>query len=136
MQNYSKIGGVLSIVAGGFGVLWLIVIVCFLLFSFFIVAEPDVFNEPGAPPDGVLAVLAAVYIVMGLFYVIIGVLAIVGGVFAIKKKYWGWSLAGAIAATVIFLPCGIPAIIFVSLGRSEFSGATPPAPAAPAVIQT
>jgi hypothetical protein len=49
------------------------------------------------------------------------VLAIVGGAFALKKRHWPLALAGAIAGTITFFPCGIPAIIFVSLGKEEFS---------------
>jgi hypothetical protein len=52
---------------------------------------------------------------------LIGALGIVGGVYAIKKKHWALALAGAIAGTVTFFPCGIPAIIFVSLGKEEFT---------------
>ena len=61
------------------------------------------------------------YSAIGLFYALVGVLGIVGGVFALKKNRWSLALAGAIAGTVTFFPCGIPAIIFVTLAKQEFS---------------
>ena len=68
------------------------------------------------------------YAAIGLLFALVGVLGIVGGIFAIKKKRWGLALAGAIAGTVTFFPCGIPAIIFVTLGKPEFSAPETPAP--------
>jgi hypothetical protein len=83
----------------------------------------------GNTPEGFFAVMAAIYILIGIFYALVGALAIVGGVFALRKKHWAWALAGAIGATIVFLPCGIPAIIFVAMGRPEFQKAAPAAPA-------
>ena len=59
---------------------------------------------------------------------IIGILAIVGGIFALKRKHWGLALAGAIGGTFTFFPCGIPAIIFISMSQQEFSAPEPAAP--------
>jgi hypothetical protein len=51
---------------------------------------------------------------------VLGILAIVGGISAIRRKMIGVSLAGAISALVsgIF---GILAVIFVAVGKREFS---------------
>jgi hypothetical protein len=68
------------------------------------------------------------YSIIGGFLVILGILAIIGGIFALRRKIWGLALAGAIAGTFVFFPCGIPAIIFVSLGKQEFALPKPPAP--------
>ena len=48
-----------------------------------------------------------------------GIISIVGGVFAIKRKSWGWALAGSICS----LPSvpGIFALVFIIMGRKEFS---------------
>ena len=54
---------------------------------------------------------------------VVGIVAIVGGAFAIRRRIWGMALAGAICA--LFPPpvivLGILAIIFVAMGKNEFS---------------
>jgi hypothetical protein len=64
----------------------------------------------------VLGPIAAVLIVLGI-------VSLVGGIFAIQRRIWGVALAGAICALfpppVIIL--GILAIVFVALGKREFS---------------
>ncbi|MFH1381355.1 MAG: hypothetical protein ABIH70_00480 [Chloroflexota bacterium] len=131
MNNNTKTGGILSIVSGGLGLLmtvwWLFAISMF----------KAIFNNPSfygtspdkLPPDfaAIMGIFLIFYAAMGLFYALIGILAIVGGVFALQKKRWGVALAGAIGATIVFLPTGIPAIIFVSLGKQEFSEPSRPA---------
>ena len=126
MPNNARVGGILSIVAGAFGALWIIVAVFLIVASFFVYTEPyyDV-----APSTDVLLIAILFYGFMGLLFLAAGVLAIVGGVFALRKKVWGLALTGAIAGTIAFFPCGIPAIIFTSLGRKEFNNKEQPAPA-------
>jgi hypothetical protein len=122
MQNYARIGGVLSIVSGAFGVLLL------LFFVVIAVIIGVAINYSGGPlaPESPFSetdfrnIMVAIYLVIGVGYAAVGALGIVGGIFALKRKYWGWSLAGAIAGAITLFPCGIPAIIFVSLGRGEF----------------
>lgn len=65
---------------------------------------------------------------MGVGMALIGVLAIVGGVFALKVKHWGWALAGAIAATIVFFPCGIAAVILVTKAHPDFQKPVQPEP--------
>jgi len=48
----------------------------------------------------------------------LGAVAITGGVFALKRKLWGLALAGSICT---FGVLGILSIIFVSIGKKEFS---------------
>lgn len=55
------------------------------------------------------------------FIIILGIVAIVGGIYALRRKAWGLALAGCICA--LFGPwfiLGIPAIIFVAMGKGEF----------------
>lgn len=52
--------------------------------------------------------------------IIIAILALIGGVLAMRRKKWGWSLAGSIAAALSFILLGIPAIILVALSKDEF----------------
>jgi hypothetical protein len=70
------------------------------------------------------------YVVIGVFLALLGALAIAGGIFALKRKRWVIALAGAIAGTITFFPCGIPAIILISMAKhDEFSTSKPPEPA-------
>ena len=50
----------------------------------------------------------------------IATLAIVGGVFAIRRRKWGWALAGSIAAALVPFPLGIVAIVLLVLSKNEF----------------
>jgi hypothetical protein len=135
MTNNAKVGGVLSIVAGAFGVLWLLFFIGMAIVMLFVTNrfgyDYNYYYYESSSPDAFLAVMAGIYIVLGVFFAALGALAIVGGVFALRKRHWGWSLAGAIGGTLLFLPCGIPAVIFVSLGKGEFEANAPPVPPAP-----
>ena len=64
---------------------------------------------------------------IGAPIVVLSIVAIIGGVFAIRKRVWGLALAGAICGFIVGLPLvapaillGIPAIIFVALGKRQF----------------
>jgi hypothetical protein len=130
MQNHAKTGGILSIIAGAFGVLG--GLFGFILIAAVMLIMPDNFSgfyDRAAMPERFLTLLAVFYIVMGIFHALVGVLAIIGGVFALKQKHWAWALAGAIVGNLLFPLCGIPAVIFVSLGRQEFGKAVPVPPA-------
>lgn len=129
MQNYAKVGGILSIISGGIGVFSMFFLIAFgALFAFM----PGIFdgnnNFYGGSPDRVFAVIGAVYIALGVLGIAVGILAIVGGAFALKKKHWGLTLAGAIAGALTFFPSGIAAIIFTVLAKPEFQSVAPSAP--------
>jgi len=49
-----------------------------------------------------------------------GIIALIGGITTLKRKSWGFSLAGAIFAMFPIVPLGVLAIIFVAMGKSEF----------------
>ena len=51
----------------------------------------------------------------------LGIIALIGGIFALRRKAWGFALAGAICAMFPIVPLGILAIIFVSIGRKSFA---------------
>ena len=130
MQNNAKIAGILTIVSGAFGVLWLVWAVFAILMVRFMFTGPFTpYRFPAHP--GFITLVTIFYAVFGLFFVLVGVLGIVGGVFALKKKNWGLALAGAIAGTVTFFPCGIPAIIYITMAKPEFSAPELSAPAEP-----
>lgn len=61
--------------------------------------------------------------VLGVPLIVLGIISIVGGVYALKRRLWGFALAGAICAIMTGnLVYGTLAIIFVSIGKSEFNG--------------
>ena len=127
MQNNARIGGILSIVAGGFGILGA-GMAFFGIYMFRFMFGQSYMYGAFQPPGDIFNFMAIFYAVIGLFLALLGVLAIVGGIFALKKKNWGLALAGAITSAVVFFPCGIAAVIFVTLGQPEFAVSGPALP--------
>jgi len=118
LMDKAKTAGILSIISGALGFLWL----GWMLFSMLMVRAFSQRGISSAPlPPEFFSFITIFYSAIGLFFALLGVLAIVGGVFAIKKKRWAMALAGAIAAAITFFPCGIVATIFVSLAQAEFA---------------
>jgi len=86
----------------------------------------------GAPQVIVGIVIAAVgsigwffgmpwFSAIGAPLIILGVIAVIGGTYALRRRIWGLALAGSICALLgPWAILGILAIIFVSLGKSEF----------------
>jgi hypothetical protein len=71
--------------------------------------------------------IAGLGALLGAPLIVLSIVAIVGGLFAIRKRAWGFALAGAICGFVIGLPfiapailLGIPAIVFTALGKGQF----------------
>ena len=61
-------------------------------------------------------------LVIAIPLLILGILAITGGIFSIQRKKWGLALTGALCALVPPLSIlGVLAIIFVVMGKDEFS---------------
>jgi hypothetical protein len=126
MESQAKVGGILSIISGAFGVFWLAwILLMFFLMRIMPNEAPYPYN--GEMPAEFFRMMTIFYSVIGGFFVILGILAIIGGIFALKGRKWGLALTGAIAGTLTFFPCGIPAIIFVSMARQEFVSPKPPA---------
>jgi len=70
--------------------------------------------------SGLLAGLAGVIGMIGAGMIGVGTVAVVGGIYALRRKTWGFALAGTILATICSTPLGVLAIIFVSMGKREF----------------
>ncbi len=132
MENKAKIAGILSIVSGAFGIVGFFVLVMIALFlgvSGGILSTDQTLNEALGGVQ-VIGILQTIYLVYGIICLILGVLGIIGGVFSIRRKAWGLALAGAIAGVFTFLPAGVAAIIFVVMGKGEFSRSQPQIPVA------
>ena len=69
---------------------------------------------------GLLGGLAGMLGMIGASIIGVGIVAIIGGIYALKRRIWGFALAGAILATMCSTPLGVLAIIFVSMGKKEF----------------
>lgn len=97
-----KTAGILSIIAGAFGLLAGMGIGALgALIS-------SLFDLPGL--GGII----------GFPIVILGIVAIIGGIFSLVRRVWGLALAGAICALFCFNILGILAIIFVAVSKQEF----------------
>jgi len=126
MNNRAKVGGILSIVAGSFGILSLFIFIFMAYFFQTIITSTD--SNVLATPEEQAAfnMMSNIYIGVGATYATLGIFAVVSGVLALRRIYWGLALAGAISATMTFFPCGIAAVILVAMGKPEFdSEATP-----------
>jgi hypothetical protein len=122
MHNNAKIGGILSIVAGGLGCFSALVVFLFVVFMGFLFSSEEV-SRNAAATDFPFYIFAIMYAVLGVIGLLLSILAIIGGVYGLKKKNWGLALAGSIAGVLAFYPCGIVAVIFTSMGKGEFGTA-------------
>ena len=131
MHKYATVAGILSIVSGGIGILWGLFWTAFSIFLS--IVSRGLFSMPGTtpPPPEVFpffqffSLIWILYIAMGVIMVLLGIVSIVGGAYALKRRHWGWALAGAIAGSITFSPSGIAAIIFTGLARDEFRYSQP-----------
>lgn len=107
--------GVLNIVSGGTSLLNSLV-VCAVI----IVARVDISFFDFKGEFGLLVAIFTIYFAYGAVTLILGIISIVGGILTLKRRSWGWALAGSICS----LPsiAGIIALVFTIMGKSEFSG--------------
>jgi len=110
--------GILSIVAGAFGVIGgirLAMIGTIVGRLLGVIPLPDLTSIILPALGGIIGALAAILLALGI-------VAIIGGIYALKRRKWGLALAGAICALLIPPPfaLGILAIIFVAMGKREF----------------
>jgi hypothetical protein len=100
--------GILAIIAGATGVIFGIVVATLGILAGGLVA---VIGVPAI--GGIVAGAAAIPLA-------VGITAIIGGVCALRRRIWGLALAGTICSLFPVWFLGIPAIIFVVLGKGEF----------------
>jgi hypothetical protein len=112
-MNKTKIGGILEIVSGVFG----------LLYTFTCLAVAFL---GGFFSSGELSYLSDFYpIIVALMFLFFAfsLLALIGGIFALMKRQFGLALTGAIFSIVMFFFCGIPAFILIIMAKPEFNEA-------------
>ncbi len=100
--------GILSIISGAFKLLALLVLIAVGLI--WAVAP---YRLDRVRPEVIFALAAFVLLVLGI-------LSIIGGVYCLRRKNFGLSLAGAIAALLPFNLLGIAAVILVAMSKPEF----------------
>ena len=130
MTNNARVGGILSIVAGGLGCLVALLGVFVAVVMGAMSGGRYYDSYDYSMPGNFFIIMAAVYGVCAFIGLIVSVLAIVGGISGIRRRVWGLALTGSIAAALAFFPCGIAAIIFTALAKPEFN-TLPPAAAPP-----
>ena len=115
-------GGILSIIAGvptatgGIILALLATGVASLGAVFWMI--PGMENVPVLP--GILGGVGIFLALIAILPIGVGAVAIAGGVYALKRRKWGLALAGTICALLTVTVLGIPALIFVVLGKDEF----------------
>lgn len=108
-----KLAGILSIIAGSIGILGvllvLIIINSIIASSYYPEMQERYLRNP------------AVWLIFAAF-IFINIIAITGGVMAIKRRMWGFALAGSICSllTIWGWVLGIASIIFIILSKNEF----------------
>ena len=112
--NKPTTAGILNIISAVLSFFWTIS----LFIGWAILSE--VWNVPGGVgyiPEFVPAVTMG----WAIISIIITAVILVGGICAIKRKQWGWALAGSILAIFAFLPLGIIATVLVAKSKDEFA---------------
>jgi hypothetical protein len=106
------VAGILNIVAGVFSLIFA---------ASYFVGFLAISGAMGIPGMGyVHGLVPGMMLAFAIPALLIAVLALVGGIFAVQRKYWGWSLAGSIAAILAFFPFGIASTILVAIAKNEF----------------
>lgn len=110
--------GILSIIAGASGICGGALIALFAGIAGMGSAALGVLVEEWIGVS--LGALAGIIGAIGAGLIGVGVVALIGGIYTLKRRVWGFALAGAILATICSTPLGVLAIILVSLGKKEF----------------
>ncbi len=63
------------------------------------------------------------FVTLALFVLGTSAVAVWGGVHAVRRRGWGWALAGSIASLFVFWPLGVLAVVFTVMAEREFLSA-------------
>ena len=104
--------GILNIITGALGIIGAIS----MFIGFGVVS-----GALGIPTGYIPGFVPGIVLGMAIPSLLIAILALVGGIFAVQRKQWGWTLAGSIAAIVVFLPLGIASTVLSAQSKNEFA---------------
>ena len=88
---------------------------------------PDM-QEEDVPVD----LLTWLVVSLALFLGLLAAVGIIGGVFSVRRRGFGWAMAGSISALFTVMLLGVAALILVLVGEREFAGRAAPASGPPA----
>ena len=114
----ATVAGILSIISGTISSLYVIV----FIIAIYVINTQQLLSKIVIPEDLPIAV-PVMNIMMISFLIVaidIAVSSIVGGVFALKRKRWGWALAGSIYAIFGVFLLGVLSTIFIAMAKKEF----------------
>ena len=81
-------------------------------------AVPDIQNDPDVPLELISALLGG----LAAFVGVLGIVSLWGGICALRRRGWGWAVAGAIASLFTLPPLGVIAVVLTMIGEEEFAG--------------
>ena len=110
--NKPTTAGILNIITGALGIIGAIS----MFIGFGVVS-----GALGIPTGYIPGFVPGIVLGTAIFSLLIAILALVGGIFAVQRKQWGWTLAGSIAAIVVFLPLGIASTVLSAQSKNEFA---------------
>ncbi|MCL2150076.1 MAG: hypothetical protein FWH51_04000 [Dehalococcoidia bacterium] len=115
--------GVLNIVSGILGIFSsLVLLIVAAVFQYIYKSHP--ISIEGDPE--VFPLVASIFVFVGLVIIIPCIVSVVGGICSLKRKRWGWALAGSICSVLASNVLGIVAIIFIVMSKKEFDTGTNP----------
>ena len=100
---------ILDVVAGALEIIGVLLLILFLIFGIgvfkWVLDIPWIQHITG--------------FAMGILSLIVGIISLVGGIYALKRKKWGWALAGSIVACFLY-GLAIPAVRLIAKSKREF----------------
>ncbi len=111
--------GILNIVAGGLnglGAIGLIIVI----FAFGSLGPMIMEYLPPEDAPFITPLIVPILVAALILNIVCTVFPIIGGVYALRRRKWGWALAGSIIAIFRSSVLGILATIFVAMAKDEF----------------
>ena len=118
----STTAGIASLVAGAFCLLGAVVLLVIGLIAGGAVGFAE---ESFLPMAGSLLIFGGGAFLCALF----GAVSLWGGVETLRRRSFGWAIAGSVSTMIAFFPLGMLAVVLVILAEDEIRGASAPPPA-------
>ena len=108
------VGGILSLISGGLS------FIGGLLFG---IAGSALLLSPNWYGNDLSELTTGLVWLFVVPYLIISIIAVIGGIYAMRRKSWGFALAGAICAILTGWAwvLGVAAVVFIAISKQEFN---------------